>query len=83
MVKIEHEKPEKPVPIERVKNIINSPSENHELETIIALLENFWFDRKEICETIRWDTAKKIPKIEFDDVYTFLRKITQSGMEKW
>ena len=80
MVKIEHEKPETSVPIGRVENITNSPYKNHELETIIALLENFWFTRKEIYETIRWDTAKKIPKIEFDDVYKFLKKITQNPL---
>lgn len=80
MVKIEHQRAEVPVPEERVKVIVSTTPENCEIWAIIALLENFWFTRKEIFETIRWDTAKKIPKIEFDDVYKFLRKITQNPL---
>lgn len=78
MVKIEHEKPEIPVPPERVEKITTTPAGNFEVEAIVALLENFGFSRTEIFETVRWDTAKKIPRIDFDDVYKFLKKITQN-----
>lgn len=53
MVKIEHQEPEAIVPPERIESIVTASSENHELETIIALLENFGFTRKEIFETVR------------------------------
>jgi hypothetical protein len=74
MLKKENWSPGATVPEERILKITDTkPFKGYELDAIIAILENFWLNRGEISKTIRWETAKSIRKIDFDDVYTFLK----------
>lgn len=76
MIKVDPEKLGSISSDERVGNILKTePSNGHEVDAIIEILINFWFTRKEIFETIRWDTADKIRTISFDDVYNFLKSL--------
>lgn len=74
MLKVEKKPLNEPIPDQRISKITNTKAFiNYELDAIIAILENFGLARDEIFKTIRWETAKAIRKIDFDDVYSFLK----------